>query len=152
MNYENRKAEMTVTAQELITYLAHHYGFKLTPLRQQILLILIEVNQPLGAYNLLDKLKETRKSAKPPTVYRVLEFLEKQNVIHRLSHNNTYVICKTVKPHLETSIVFTCRRCHQSTEFLDKKMIQYLKKLTSAQNIVLSDQVLEITGECQNCQ
>lgn len=138
-------------SQKLIAQLATYYGFKLTPLRQEILSILININQPIGAYALLDRLKETRKTAKPPTVYRVLEFFEKQNVIHKLSHNNTYVICKTLNPHNEASIIFTCRKCQQSTEFLDKKIIQYLNRLTTAHHIILSDQVFEISGECQQC-
>lgn len=131
--------------------LALQHGFKLTSLRKDILYILGQVKQPLGAYAILEILRKTRQSAEPPTVYRVLEFLEKQSVVHRLSHNNTYILCQTSNHEHQTSLVFTCKKCQRSVEFIDSKISNYLNKISAEHHITLSNQVLEITGECENC-
>lgn len=137
--------------QKLIEKLAQKYGLKLTPLRKDVLLILAQAKQPLGAYAILEILRTLRESAEPPTVYRVLEFLEQHHVVHKLSHNNTYVVCKTLQHQDQASIVFTCNKCHRSAEFLDNKIINYLNKISAQQHITLTNQVLEINGECKNC-
>lgn len=131
--------------------LALQHGFKLTSLRKDILQILAQVNLPLGAYAILEILRKTRQSAEPPTVYRVLEFLEKQNVVHRLSHNNTYILCQNLDHEHQTSIVFTCKKCQHSAEFIDSKISNYLARISVEHHIILENQVLEVTGECKNC-
>ena len=50
-------------------------GAQLTALRRQVLRLVLEAEQPVGAYALLDKLKDLRGGAAPPTVYRALDFL-----------------------------------------------------------------------------
>ena len=57
---------------------------RLTPLRQDILDILRANNKPLGAYEILEKLKHKRPNAEPPTVYRVLDFLIDSKCVHRI--------------------------------------------------------------------
>src|ERR1700747_2134269 len=55
-------------------------GARLTPLRERS----CPSHQPLGAYELLDKLTEDGRKPAPPTVYRALEFLLEQGLIHRI--------------------------------------------------------------------
>jgi Fur family transcriptional regulator, zinc uptake regulator len=50
-------------------------GAQLTPLRRQVLALVLDAEAPVGAYALLDRLKAGRPGAAPPTVYRALDFL-----------------------------------------------------------------------------
>ena len=50
-------------------------GAQLTELRRQVLQLVLEAGQPIGAYALLDRLRGARPGAAPPTVYRALDFL-----------------------------------------------------------------------------
>ena len=50
-------------------------GARFTPLREKVYEILVSKHGPMGAYEMLDALKETESSAKPATVYRALDFL-----------------------------------------------------------------------------
>ena len=59
-------------------------GARFTPLREKVYEILVSKHGPMGAYELLDSLKETESSAKPATVYRALDFLLDFGFIHRL--------------------------------------------------------------------
>ncbi len=47
----------------------------------------------ISAYDLLDLLREIEPQAKPPTVYRGLEFLMEQGFIHKIESTNSYVVC-----------------------------------------------------------
>ena len=136
----------------LFEKLTKQYKIKITPLREEIILILSQASQPLGAYSILEALRKKRPSAEPPTVYRVLEFLEKSHIIHRLAHNNTFLICKTENHHGLTSIVFTCQNCKQSAEFFDKKIVHYLEQISKNKDLIMDNAVIEITGQCKQCK
>ena len=51
-------------------------GLKLTPQRRQVMALLLEQDDPASAYDLLDALQRRHQpGAKPPTIYRALDFL-----------------------------------------------------------------------------
>jgi len=50
-------------------------GLRLTPIRAHALRLIAQAGRPLKAYDLLDRMKQTRDAAAPPTVYRALDFL-----------------------------------------------------------------------------
>ncbi len=51
-------------------------GARLTPLRKEVLELILNASGPMGAYDLLARIKsQTDRPAAPPTVYRTLDFL-----------------------------------------------------------------------------
>src|SRR3954452_12703001 len=66
-------------------------GARLTDLRRQVLGLILDAQGPTGAYDLLDRLKTTRIGAAPPTVYRALDFLLEQGLIHKLERLSAFV-------------------------------------------------------------
>ena len=77
-----------MTALERAEALCQTRGVQLTPLRRDVLRLVLEAEAPIGAYALLDQLKASRAKAAPPTVYRALDFLLEQGLIHRLERLN----------------------------------------------------------------
>ena len=65
----------------------------MTDLRREVLGLILDAEAPTGAYDLLDQLKATRHGAAPPTVYRALEFLLDQGLIHKVERLSAYVGC-----------------------------------------------------------
>ena len=59
-------------------------GVRFTGLRRHVLALVLQSAGPVTAYALLDRLKKTHTAAAPPTVYRALEFLQQQGLIHQL--------------------------------------------------------------------
>jgi Fe2+ or Zn2+ uptake regulation protein len=55
-------------------------GLKMTALRQDLLEIFLKTKKPISAYDALDLLKHKRPNAKPPTVYRVIEYFVVTNL------------------------------------------------------------------------
>src|ERR1700758_1316626 len=68
-------------------------GARLTDLRRQVLGLILDREAPTGAYDLLDRLRSTRHGAAPPTIYRALEFLQEQGLVHRLGSRAAVVGC-----------------------------------------------------------
>ena len=62
-------------------------GVRLTAIRKRVLELVWASHQPLGAYAILDKLTAEGHKPAPPTVYRALEFLLEQGLIHMLEYN-----------------------------------------------------------------
>ncbi len=124
----------------------------LTPLRQDILAILRSNSKPLGAYDILNRLKKKRPNAEPPTVYRVLDFLITAKFIHRIEAQNTYVCCS--HPSDEDShktLLFLCKNCDKSFEFEDKIIFDSINKFSKKYKLEVDDALIEIKGLCQDC-
>ena len=68
-------------------------GARLTPLRRRVLELVWDSHRAVKAYDLLAALGETAGAAKPPTVYRTLEFLMEHGLVHRIDSLNAFVGC-----------------------------------------------------------
>src|SRR5262249_21009161 len=68
-------------------------GVRLTPLRRRVLQTLAESHSPLGAYEIVERLKKTRGSAPAMSVYRALEFLLAEGLAHRIESKNAFLAC-----------------------------------------------------------
>ena len=68
-------------------------GERMTPQRRRVLALLLEAGEPVKAYDLIARFGEDGQAAKPPTVYRALEFLERRGVVHRIASISAYVAC-----------------------------------------------------------
>ncbi len=55
-------------------------GARFTSIREKVFRLLANLNGGIGAYELLEQLKQTEPGAKPATVYRALEFLTEQEL------------------------------------------------------------------------
>ena len=65
---------------------------RLTPMRRQVLEALLASHKPLGAYEIIERLADKRRPA-PITVYRALDFLRDNGLVHRIESRNAFVAC-----------------------------------------------------------
>jgi len=67
---------------------------KFTPIRRQVLQALLSSHRPLGAYEMIDRVAQaTGKRPAPISIYRALDFLLENSLIHRLASRNAYLAC-----------------------------------------------------------
>ena len=128
-------------------------GVRLTQLRRQILHLLHQSETPLGAYIIMDLLKEIsgRKQVAPPTVYRSLEFLIEQGLIHKIHSQNSYVACRSQHGgHGE--ILFICNECGKVEEIQSSPIQQALNLSASQRKFQMKNQMLEVSGLCYACK
>ncbi|HEY8574341.1 Fur family transcriptional regulator [Phenylobacterium sp.] len=89
---------------------------RLTPPRRRVLELLLEADGPLKAYDLIAAFGEAGEPAKPPTVYRALEFLERLGFAHRIESLNAYVPCRMEgEGHQAAFLICDC--CGAAQEF-----------------------------------
>ena len=100
---------------------------RLTELREQVLELVWRSHAPIGAYQILDQLAERGRVA-PPTVYRALEFLSREGLIHRIDSLNAYVGCPSpARPH--QAYFFICRACGDAAEIHDDGAVGHARAL-----------------------
>src|SRR5215813_11186468 len=66
---------------------------KFTPIRRQVLQALLTSHRPLGAYEVIDALASSMPRPAPITVYRALDFLMTNGLVHRIESRNAYLAC-----------------------------------------------------------
>ncbi len=112
--------------------------------------VLKTANKPMTAYALLDALKIAGIKA-PQTVYRALNQLVSEGRVHRLDSLNAYCLCQH-RGHLHPSVFFICNACGLVWEQDSPALQTVIQQLATAQNFAFSHSVLEIKGQCTDCQ
>ncbi len=124
---------------------------RLTDIRRHVLELVCTYSQPVGAYALLDDLRAEGRSAAPPTVYRALDFLQQQGLVHRLATNNTYLACAHPQTDHE-GMFLVCSRCGFTQEVHTAAMMKTASDFAQDYDFRLEHAVVEITGLCHRCQ
>ena len=126
-------------------------GARLTALRRHVLELVWASHAPIGAYALLEALNGEGHAAAPPTVYRALEFLRDQGLIHRVESLNAYIGCAHPDA-AHTALVLLCTGCHRAAEFEDRGVDEKLRQAASARGFAVARQTIEVEGLCPDCR
>jgi Fur family transcriptional regulator, zinc uptake regulator len=126
-------------------------GLRFTDLRRTVLGLILASPEPLTAYALLDRLKETHRSATPPTVYRALDFLLEQRLIHRVERLNAFVGCADAEAHDHSAQFLICRNCGAVTELEDPGVLAALAQAAARTGFRLERMTVEVEGTCARC-
>jgi Fur family zinc uptake transcriptional regulator len=134
-------------------------GANLTELRRHVLGLVLDAAAPAGAYELLDRLREARRGAAPPTVYRTLDFLLEQGLIHRVERLSAFVGCVagcTADPdsasHTHAAQFLICRDCGRVTEMQDHHVSAVLARAARGAGFSISSATIEAEGLCSTCR
>jgi Fur family zinc uptake transcriptional regulator len=126
-------------------------GAKLTPLRRRVLERILNAGQPVGAYLLLAQIQGDREKIGPPTVYRALEFLLEQKLIHRIESLNAYIACIDADHPHESQFVI-CTDCGSTEELHDDGIVESLRRHGRDLGYEISRQIVELRGLCAHCR
>ena len=135
---------------EFATY-CKSLDLKFTPLRKDILYILWHAKKPLKAYEILEKLLETKNNSTPPTVYRVLIFFLESGIVHKIESIQSYTLCSAPKKQFSSELLMVCNDCHSVSEIYDAAMRLLILKLTDVLSFQLSQDAIELKGSCKSC-
>ncbi len=84
---------------------------KFTPIRRQVLQALLSSHRPLGAYEVIDELAKSMPRPAPITVYRALDFLMDNGLVHRIESRNAYLACAHDHDAAAMVAFLICERC-----------------------------------------
>lgn len=122
---------------------------RLTTPRRRVLELLLGSDGPLKAYDLIAAFGEGGAPAKPPTVYRALEFLERLGFAHRIESLNAYVPCRLDGTgHAAAFLICDC--CGAAEEFEPDFTLG--RAAAAAKGYAVSSVTLEARGLCPACQ
>jgi Fur family zinc uptake transcriptional regulator len=125
-------------------------GVRLTAQRRRVLEILCASPRPLGAYEILDAMREGSRRLAPPTVYRALDFLLEQGLVHKLESLHAFVGCNHPE-HPHSSQFLICNRCGAVTEIEDEGIALSLGSAARESGFRPQRRVVEVLGTCAGC-
>ena len=126
-------------------------GARLTELRRHVLKLVWASHAPMGAYAILEALHGEGHAAAPPTVYRALDFLREQGLIHRVESLNAYIGCAHPDA-AHTALVLICTGCQRAAEFQDQAVDEKLRQAAAARGFAVARQTIEVEGLCPDCR
>lgn len=132
---------------------------RFTTLRQDIYALILQAGKPIGAYDLINALQVERNkdnasnpvNISPPTVYRSLEFLLDQGLIHKLGSINAYIPCCHPR-HAHTTAFLICDNCHNVQEFSNLPVNEIVSYSESDAQFQVTKSTIELSGLCRDCQ
>jgi Fur family zinc uptake transcriptional regulator len=131
-------------------------GVKLTPKRQNILMVLLQAESPLSAYDIVETYRALYGEALPAmSVYRILALLVENKLVHKLETTNQFLPCAHITCNHEHEIpqFLICDRCHAVAEVgLRKTLINELHDSVKKTGFELTHQQLELHGICGKCR
>ena len=123
---------------------------KFTPVRRKVLELLLQKNTAIGAYEILDLLREAGFKNQPPVAYRALDFLVKNGFAHKIEQLNSFIGC--VHPGKDHSPAFMiCRNCDFVAEEEAISPNSSVSKIASKSGFKVEKAIIEAQGLCQSC-
>ncbi|RKE93549.1 Fur family zinc uptake transcriptional regulator [Sulfitobacter guttiformis] len=125
-------------------------GLRFTPVRRKVLEILLQDHRALGAYAILDRLREEGFGSQPPVAYRALDFLVANGLAHKIERLNAFIAC--VHPsHSHTPAFMICRLCDAVAEAQSSPARGALGDAARATGFRIERTVVEAEGVCPAC-
>lgn len=125
-------------------------GLRFTPVRRKVLEILAQDHRALGAYAILDRLRESGFGSQPPVAYRALDFLVSNGLAHKIERLNAFIAC--AHPSEQHAPAFMiCRLCDAVAETHSSLARGTLGDAARATGFQIERTVVEAEGVCPKC-
>ncbi|MFL0798074.1 MAG: transcriptional repressor [Cellvibrionaceae bacterium] len=131
------------------------HGARLTNKRKQVLSGLLNTGKAMSAYELVDYCRNEFGETLPPmSVYRILEFLQEEHLVHKLNTANKYIACSHIACDHAHGIpqFLICGNCQRVEEItIDKSTIDALQQNVEEAGFSLVSPQLEMNCLCSGC-
>lgn len=125
-------------------------GLRFTPVRRKVLELLLREHRALGAYAILDLLREAGFGSQPPVAYRALDFLSEHEFVHKIERLNAFVACAHPgESHAPAFMI--CRLCDIVAEAQTPPATSALGDAARAAGFQIEKTVVEAEGICPAC-
>lgn len=122
----------------------------LTKNQSLVLEALRKAKHPVGAYELLDQLREHGLKA-PLQIYRTLDQLIELKIVHRLESLNAWTLCCDAE-HDSTPVFAICNDCGIVKEYFDETLSSNIANISKQSGFVADRSIIEIHGRCDQCE
>jgi Fur family transcriptional regulator, zinc uptake regulator len=125
---------------------------RLTPIRRRVLEVLLSSHAPLGAYELIEKIGKRGVKPAPITIYRALDFLRENGLVHRIESRNAFVACGHNHGNGDPVVFLICDNCGSVGEAGSAAVADTIKSAARAAGFTPKTPVIEISGVCSHCR
>ncbi len=125
---------------------------RLTPIRRRVLEALLASHAPLGAYELIDRLANAGARPAPITIYRALDFLREQGLVHRIESRNSFIACVHNHNSGDPVVFLICEKCGAVGEAASAAVADTIKSASRSAGFTPKTPVIEISGICAHCK
>jgi len=125
---------------------------RLTPIRRRVLEALLASHRPLGAYELIEHLAGGGAKPAPITIYRALDFLRDNGLVHRIESRNAFIACVHNHGSSDPVVFLICERCGSVGEAAAAAVAATIKSASRAAGFTPKTPVIEIAGICAHCR
>ncbi len=125
---------------------------RLTPIRRRVLEALLASHAPLGAYDLIERLGKRGAKPAPITIYRALDFLRDNGLVHRIESRNAFIACGHNHGSGDPVVFLICERCGSVGESAGASVADTIKSASRAAGFTPKTPVIEISGVCSHCR
>ncbi len=115
---------------------------------EKVMQLLGKSKKPLTAYDILARLSIKT----PPTVYRALNKLIKDGLVHRIESLNAFIPCRSGVDHDHADNFAVCKSCGEVAEIHDGKVEKLLKNWSNEAKFTVERTVIELLGYCRKCR
>jgi Fur family zinc uptake transcriptional regulator len=127
-------------------------GERLTPMRRHVLEVLAASHKPVGAYEIIDAVAARGPRPAPITIYRALDFLTAQGLVHRIESRNAFLACINNHASDAPVIFLICEQCGAVGEAPSAAVTDSLNAAAKSAGFAPKSRVIEITGVCKHCR
>jgi Fur family zinc uptake transcriptional regulator len=126
-------------------------GERLTAMRRHVLEVLAASHKPLGAYEIIDRAAAQGARPAPITIYRALDFLRDNGLVHRIESRNAFIACVNNHASGDPVVFLICERCGDVGEAASAAVAEQIKSAARAAGFTPRTPVIEIAGVCAHC-
>ncbi len=131
------------------------HGVPITEKRVNLFSILLQTQKAVSAYELADEYERMFHEPVPVvTVYRVMEFLQREHLVHKLETANKFIVCSHIdcKKKHSASQFLICRECFTVKELsVNSAKYEELKLMIQQAGFLLDSPQFELNCICQSC-
>lgn len=149
------------SAKEKILAECKQHGAQVTPLREQVLDIVLQTDGVIKAYTVLAQMQRVSDAVvAPPTAYRALDFWADMGVLHKIPAVNGYILCNHIQHNCDThchghhnsSFILVCAECGAVDEQSLNQEWAALHQAVKQSGFALKEEHVVLTGLCAKCQ
>ena len=127
-------------------------GERFTKLREAVFHTLAESHEALGAYDIIERLRDKGRTVAPISIYRALDVLLAAGLVHRVESRNAYVACHGAHEGDSPVLFMVCEQCGVVAEASHDPLASALQEVAGGAGFTASGAVLEMSGLCCHCR
>lgn len=143
---------MSKSYKDLAVQKLQKQGFKLTKPRLMLLELLAKTDKALSPYDMKDLLAKQKIKADVVTIYRILEVLEENSLVHKILSLGRFTKCCLEEEQSDCHHYLICQNCHKIEEISGDDLEKLEVKVAKQTGFKIISHNLELTGLCSKCR